>query len=1265
MSTTYKPAGALERGAPLPFASTRYTGAAALHAAILAAAALAPEVSPVVEFRARYLADKYPHTEPGQHETGAALYMRGRDACTIRGGAVFALQLDTDGPACYWPRVDVHPEAPGPFLPLPSDARAVFAYATPDGARGVLTVENLRAPLLALADKVHAKRALFDGKTRRASCPPAVAGSKSSAPHVAARGFWESGQYAEALHLARNVGALFFGASGNEPGAHPYMAAESHEVAGHGFTLARSIRSGRFRVLHTRTGLACDTATAGAPRSDGFSARGAALDWLESSAACEAWRARLNAAASKAAEFSQAAALAFYLADEPADEPSEAEAAAPATQTTPEAPEAAAPIVAAPEGLASAPAAPGAWARPAAGLLSEAEARGFEALAQTAREAFEARHVAAGLLARFGVSDPAACAHLAAFGPELARIQAEAAAAWEAATNPDPEPGAPGASAPARRCSVPGMGGAVYRAHCATYARARALQGLAPIVGGHAAALDFADPLQLFRAFARFRNPAANALRADVARSIRAERVAARVVAARMLTPTRGISTAAPAPLPRESESCTGLAAWAETARAESSARRETAVRLAAGAEFPELAGGSVRFSYPSDPARFGLAGPDMSGADAFRFTYFDAAGPAGHAGALTLAEACAEALSRGYLPIAPEVDPVQVADPLPGKLERPAYANQWQAWDEVRAERGEPDAYQAAVIECMGAAKARGLFYNAETYPDAAAQMAARGYPDWRETGADNGVAREFGTDCYLAGDVLKLRALKAENKAAADALKLGPLPVLMFSDYKRCTGAVLHSFEHTGQACRVTFKRGRSAFETTCTAAQLKHAIERAAERAGRLAEERERRKPAAPLATHSAPAPDLAALILAAVAARESALTPAGLKEYGTIPAELAAIERAARELVAAGRLGCFEYSGQAAPAFYLPIKAEAPATEAAPDPVPGKSEARGIVADYGIAHAAGTDAGNRSMRAAGRTAWSAEDFDAAAETMQTLVGPVPGQSAPVPAMQAARVAAVLDKLIRCEGEVMTRREFIARKVADGLALSIEQHDRIKPLTRMQAFRASNEEQREHDRKVKAAGQKPVYFLGGFEVTKIEHDHAAELIAARVPAESTASAPAVSSEPEAKPAEALHAHERPCAAEGLTSYRCRGMWGWIMIGATDADDALREARRSSDAGPAAVKPETLEVWDGTRYVPTAPAPGIDGLDVAELGADALAAFEAPPAAPPRDAEREALRERARAAVAGFTPSLRIPAGDPRLRIPARFAPVYVLAR
>jgi hypothetical protein len=60
---------------------------------------------------------------------------------------------------------------------------------------------------------------------------------------------------------------------------------------------------------------------------------------------------------------------------------------------------------------------------------------------------------------------------------------------------------------------------------------------------------------------------------------------------------------------------------------------------------------------------------------------------------------------------------------------------------------------------------------------------------------------------------------------------------------------------------------------------------------------------------------------------------------------------------------------------------------------------------------------------------------------------------------------------------------------------------------------------------------------------------------------------------------------AYDRPLAAPGLTSYRYRGRFGFIMIGAVDNSDALRQALRST-AGP--LKLEKLEIWNGSNYEP-----------------------------------------------------------------------------
>ncbi|MEN5275780.1 hypothetical protein ABE527_02405 [Brucella sp. TWI432] len=58
-----------------------------------------------------------------------------------------------------------------------------------------------------------------------------------------------------------------------------------------------------------------------------------------------------------------------------------------------------------------------------------------------------------------------------------------------------------------------------------------------------------------------------------------------------------------------------------------------------------------------------------------------------------------------------------------------------------------------------------------------------------------------------------------------------------------------------------------------------------------------------------------------------------------------------------------------------------------------------------------------------------------------------------------------------------------------------------------------------------------------------------------------------------------------DRPLAAPGLISFRCRSPYGgWIMIGANNPDEAMSEALRSSQTASR----DTLQIWNGYRYVP-----------------------------------------------------------------------------
>lgn len=62
------------------------------------------------------------------------------------------------------------------------------------------------------------------------------------------------------------------------------------------------------------------------------------------------------------------------------------------------------------------------------------------------------------------------------------------------------------------------------------------------------------------------------------------------------------------------------------------------------------------------------------------------------------------------------------------------------------------------------------------------------------------------------------------------------------------------------------------------------------------------------------------------------------------------------------------------------------------------------------------------------------------------------------------------------------------------------------------------------------------------------------------------------------------------RPLAVAGLRSYRYRGPYGWVMIGATDDADALKQAQRSVTE---VVIIENLQTWNGVCYSAMEAAP------------------------------------------------------------------------
>jgi hypothetical protein len=58
------------------------------------------------------------------------------------------------------------------------------------------------------------------------------------------------------------------------------------------------------------------------------------------------------------------------------------------------------------------------------------------------------------------------------------------------------------------------------------------------------------------------------------------------------------------------------------------------------------------------------------------------------------------------------------------------------------------------------------------------------------------------------------------------------------------------------------------------------------------------------------------------------------------------------------------------------------------------------------------------------------------------------------------------------------------------------------------------------------------------------------------------------------------------KPLASDGLTSYRYKGRYGFVMIGAKDDADALREAQRSLTWDKATT--DKLQRWNGKEYQP-----------------------------------------------------------------------------
>lgn len=117
-----------------------------------------------------------------------------------------------------------------------------------------------------------------------------------------------------------------------------------------------------------------------------------------------------------------------------------------------------------------------------------------------------------------------------------------------------------------------------------------------------------------------------------------------------------------------------------------------------------------------------------------------------------------------------------------------------------------------------------------------------------------------------------------------------------------------------------------------------------------------------------------------------------------------------------------------------------------------------------------------------------------------------------------VQKGAIRKALDKSLRWNSQIISYRRYIETRFADGdLKVSVETEGRIKPLSRTAHFRATNEEQAAHEKRMKTAGTKEVYYVNGNDLGVQAGRYAAFLLAGAAAAgsdesEAVASAPAL---------------------------------------------------------------------------------------------------------------------------------------------------------
>jgi hypothetical protein len=100
---------------------------------------------------------------------------------------------------------------------------------------------------------------------------------------------------------------------------------------------------------------------------------------------------------------------------------------------------------------------------------------------------------------------------------------------------------------------------------------------------------------------------------------------------------------------------------------------------------------------------------------------------------------------------------------------------------------------------------------------------------------------------------------------------------------------------------------------------------------------------------------------------------------------------------------------------------------------------------------------------------------------------------GFAATLPPMQRGKVVANLDTLVNVRGNIATVREQVRSLVNNGGVPSTREEPKIKPMSRMQAFRADQRQQDAHAKRMREAGNKTVYLVDGVDLGKTAYDYA----------------------------------------------------------------------------------------------------------------------------------------------------------------------------